>query len=168
MTAALAAGVLAGGWACNRATTEKEENLPLSSVVAVAAPNAQRQLVSGFWGVENNAWRWTKHNFVVLLMPPPGAAQNGATLELRLAVMDSVIARRQSVTLTATVGDTALPPETYTESGNFLYKRDVPAAAFAAGSSVKVAFSTDNFLRAGEVEGRELALVVHSAGLLAK
>ena len=74
----------------------------------------------------------------------------------------------KSVTLTAAVGDTALPPETYTESGNFLYKRDVPAAAFAAGTPVKVAFSTDKFLRAGEVEGRELALVVHSAGLVAK
>jgi hypothetical protein len=168
MMAALVAGVFAGGWACNRGTTEKEENLPLSNVVAVANPHAERQLVSGFWGVENNAWRWTKHNFVVLLMPPPDAAQNGAALELRFAVMDGVIARRQSVTLTAAIGDTALPPETYTESGNYLYRRDVPAAAFATGTSVKVAFATDKFLRAGEVEGRELALVVTSAGLVAK
>ncbi len=168
MTAVLVGGVFACGWACNRESKEKEENAPLLSVVAVAGPHVERQLVSGFWGVENNAWRWTKHNFVVLLVPPQGAAQKGAILELRFSLPDSVISRRQSVTLTAVVGDKALVPETYDESGNYLYKCDVPAAAFVEGTPVKVAFTTDKFLRAGEIEGRELALVVDSVGLLPK
>jgi hypothetical protein len=165
------AALFAGGLACKREQTAKEEanaNLPPLSVIAVAQPRAASQLVDGFWSVENNAWRWTKHNFAVLLAVPPGAAQNGATLELRFAVTDGLIARRLSVTLSSSVGTVALPPETYREAGTYVYKRDVPAAAFAAGSPVKVSFSTDNYLRAGEIEGRELALVVRGVGLVAK
>jgi hypothetical protein len=156
------AALLAGNWACKK---EQAENLPPASVIAVAQPRAERQLLDGFWAVENGAWRWSRHNFAVLLMPPAGAAQKGATLILQFTLPDSVLARRQSVTLAASIGGLALPPETYTAAGRYSYKADVPPAAFRSAGPVKVAFSTDKYLHAGEVEVRELALVVQSVGL---
>ncbi|HEY1204698.1 MAG: hypothetical protein ABSH46_15325 [Bryobacteraceae bacterium] len=168
VAAPLAAALLAGSWACKKEEAEQDENLPPASVVAVAQPRARRQLLDGFWAVENNSWRWTKHRFSVLLMAPPGAAQGGASLEFRFTLPDPVILRRKSVTLSASVGEVALPPETYTSSGTYLYKADVPATAFTGQGPVRVAFATDKYLAAGEVEGRELALVAKSIGLTPK
>ena len=165
---AAVATLFGAGWGCKKQEVGQNENLPPASVIRVAQPRAERQLLDGFWQLENNAWRWTKHNFSVLLMPPPGAAANGAILEFRFTVPDVIIARRQAVTLSASVGGVALPPATYTAAGAYVYKADVPAAAFTVAGPVKVSFSTDKFLRAGEVEGRELALVSNGFGLIAK
>jgi hypothetical protein len=166
--AAVAVASLAGSTACKKDEAAPDVVLPPVSVLAMAQPRAERQLVAGFWAVENNSWRWTKHNFVVLLAPPPGAAQKGANLELRFSMPDSVISRRQSVTLSATAGSVNLVPATYTAAGAYLYKADVPADAFKTGGPVMVAFSTDRYLRSGEVEQRELALIANSIGLTAK
>jgi hypothetical protein len=158
LVAAVAVALFAAGSGCKSNT---QANLPPLSTLSVSQPRAESQLIDGFWQVENNAWRWTRHDFSVLLMPPPGAAQNGATLEFRFTLPDVIIDKRQSLTLTATVGNVKLPPETYTASGSYVYKSDVPAAAFQAGVPVKVAFATDKYLRAGEVERRELALIAN-------
>lgn len=169
IVAAAAAALLAGNWACKReAPSVREEPASSLSAIAVAQPRADRQLVDGFWEVENDAWRWTKHSFSVLLGPPVGAAQKGARLEFRFTLTDSVLERRKSVTLSVTAGNVPLPSETYTGSGSHVYKSEVPAAAFQAGGPVKVAFSVDNYLAAGEVEGRELALIAHSIAFTAK
>jgi hypothetical protein len=169
MVVVAAATLFAAGWGCKKQQEAAlDENLPPVSVIAVAQPRAERQLLDGFWQVENNAWRWTKHNFSVLLAPPPGAAQKGATLEFRFTLPENVVARRLALTLTASVGTVALPPASYTAAGVYVYKADVPAEAFTGTGPVKVAFSTDRFLRAGEVESRELALVANSFALTAK
>ncbi len=168
----LAAGVaalFAAGWGCSKPQqAEQVASGPLLSSFAVAQPAAERQLVDGFWLVENKAWRWTKHEFTVRLMPPPGAAQKGAVLVFRFSLPEVVISRRESVTLSASVGDLSLPAVTYTATGAQSYKSDVPAAAFAAGGPVKVTFTTDRYLRSGEVEFRELALIAQSFALVAK
>jgi hypothetical protein len=170
MVVAAAATLFAAGWGCKKQqeAAALNDNLPPVSAFAVAQPRAERQLLDGFWQVENNAWRWTKHNFSVLLLPPPGAAQKGATLEFRFTLPEGLIARRLAVTLSASVGTVALPPATYTAAGVYVYKADVPAEAFTGSGPVKVAFSTDRFFRAGEVESRELALVATSFALTAK
>jgi hypothetical protein len=172
IAAVVAVGVVAGGWSCKRrpsqVETVEDENQPALSVVQVAHPRAAGQLLSGFYPVEQNAWRWTSGKFAVILMPPLGAAQKGAWLELHFALPQSVLSLRQSVTLSAAVEDTALPPETYTAAGSYIYKREVPAAALSAGTPVKVSFKLDKFIKAGEVETRELGLVVNTIGLMPK
>ncbi len=85
------------------------------SVVTMADPNSARQLLSGFYSVEANAWRWTARNFEALLKPPPGAGRNGATLLLRLFLPDSQIAKLGPMTLTANINGHPLPPETFTQ-----------------------------------------------------
>ncbi len=167
VAASLAATLVAGSWACKK-SKEVERDAPPASAFAMASPGAAHQLVGGFYNVEHNAWRWTKHSFSVSLVPPPGAAQKGATLEFRFTLPESVISRRKTVTLSAWAGGQPLPPATYDASGNYVYRAEVPATAFPATGMVKVAFRTDRYLAAGEVEGRELALVAQSVGLSVK
>ncbi len=169
MIVAAVATLFAAGWGCKKQQeAAQNENLPPASVIIVAQPRAERQLLEGFWQLENHAWRWTKHNFSVLLMPPPGAATSGAILEFSLTVPEVIIVRRESETLSASVGGVDLPPATYTAAGVYTYKADVPAKAFAVPGPVKVSFSTDKFIRAGEVEGRELALIAKRFSLTSK
>jgi hypothetical protein len=103
----------------------------------------------------------------VILRPPLGAAQDGARLELKLNIPDAVFQQLGAVTLSATAGGTPLAPEKYTEPGNQVYARDVPANALG-GDSVAIEFATDKAIPAGNLEKRELALIVTSVGLVSK
>lgn len=144
-----------------------EGSQKLLPMVHVADPRSSVQLLKGFYDVEQGSWRWTKQNFSVMLRPPAGAVQKGATLQLKFSVPDPVIERLKSVTLSANVAGVALPSETYTKPGEYVYTRDVPAAALA-GEAVTAAFSLDKALPPGEADQRELGVVVSSAGLETK
>ena len=63
---------------------ERRRAWPAPSTWAIAS--WRRQLVSGFYGIETGAWRWTGKQFAVALGTPAGAAQKGAVLELKLTV----------------------------------------------------------------------------------
>lgn len=155
--------------ACNRHRqvkvqhTEEEASTQLASVVHVADPRASGQLVSGFYDIEQNAWRWSASKFAVLLRPPRGAAQKGATLQLKFSVPQPVIDHVKTVSLMCSVNGTSLAPESYTQAGEFVYTRDVPPPALA-GEAAKVEFSLDKFLAPGQVDQRELGVVVSSVG----
>ena len=61
----------------------------------------------------------------------------------------------------AQVNGHAIPPETYRESGSFVYARDIPAGWLTPGRN-RVEFMLDKALH---VDDRELGLVVVSAAL---
>lgn len=147
--------------------TEEEEAATLAPMVHVADPHASAQLLRGFYDIEQNSWRWTMKNFSVTLRPPVGAAQNGATLQLRFSVPDPVINRLKSITLSAKVNDVTLPGETYAKPGGYVYSRDVPAETLRT-PAVTVDFTLDKVLPAGDVDQRELGLVVSTIGLEVK
>jgi hypothetical protein len=46
----------------------------MASTIHMGDPQTAAQLVSGFYGIEQNAWRWTGRRFSVALRPPVGAA----------------------------------------------------------------------------------------------
>ena len=142
----------------------EEQGASLASVVHVADPNTASQLISGFHDLEQNQWRWTMGKFAVSLRPPSNAAQRGATLQLKLSVAEPIIKKFQAVALSAKIGATALPPESYTQAGEFVYTRDI-APELLTGNSVLVEFALDKFAQPGEFDGRELGLIVTSAGL---
>ena len=52
----------------------EEEGPALASMVATADPHAAAQLLTGFYGIEQNSWRWTAGRFSVVLRPPRTAA----------------------------------------------------------------------------------------------
>jgi len=147
--------------------TEEETGPRLAANVSMADPKLEPQLLSGFYGIEGNAWRWTAKKFSVTLRTPSGGAQNGGVLDLELSVPDVVIQKLKSVTLSANAGDSALPPETYTKSGQYSYKRDVPPAALTRGS-LRVDFSLDKIVPPTGGDLRELGVIVSAVSLESK
>ena len=152
--------------ACKRSTRHAAPP-ELLSVLAMDDPRAGAQLVRGFYSLEEGKWRWTASRFSVTLKPPPGSPLNGARLELMLNIPDVVMRELGFVTLLALAGENALAPEKYTKPGNYVYARDVPAGALG-GDSVTIEFATDKAIPAGQLETRELALVVNSVALVAQ
>ena len=144
-----------------------EEAPMLASVVATADPHLSRQLVTGFYGVEQNAWRWTTGRFSVVLRPPASAATKGATLEMKFAVPEASINKLKAVTLSAYINGTPLPPETYSKPGQFTFSRDI-APGTLSGDVARVDFSVDKTMPPTAADGRELGVVVSMVGFQSK
>jgi hypothetical protein len=165
--------ILAFGIAgCKRKETVKveqtdEEGPRMASTVHTGDPKSETQLVNGFYGIEQGAWRWTAQRFSVVLRPPPGGAQKGATLNVQLTIPDATISKLKTVALSANIGNTPLSPETYTQPGAYTYTRDVPASLLGS-EAVRIDFQTDKALPPTGADARELGLIVGSVGLDAK
>jgi hypothetical protein len=161
--------------ACNQnhKVTVKEtfEEAPGKSALPVLInmgdPKQQKQLVSGFYGIEANAWRWTGKDFAVSLRPPTGSAAQGATLDFALSIPQVTIDKLKSVTLSASVNGTPLAPETYAHEGQYDYKREV-ASNLITGSAVRVEFHLDKAMPPSGGDARELGIVARSVGLESK
>jgi len=139
----------------------------MASSIAMGDPKAEPQIVNGLYGVEAGAWRWSARQFSVALKPPAAAATKGGTLTLKLTVPQVVIDKNKNVTLSATIGNATLPPETYTTPGEFAYTRDVPASALA-GDSVRVDFTLDKVMPPAGADIRELGVIVSAVSLESK
>jgi hypothetical protein len=145
---------------------EPDSRAPLLSNVAVNDPNAGAQLLSGFYAVENNAWRWTAGTFSVLLKTPPGAGQRGATLTVSLSIPDGVIQKLKDDGITASINGTALKSEKYNMPGPYVFSADVPAAMLTA-DSVKVDFTVDRTMRP-DGDKRDLGIIANSVNITSK
>ncbi|MDR3703902.1 MAG: hypothetical protein P4L56_29905 [Candidatus Sulfopaludibacter sp.] len=144
-----------------------EESPRLASVIRMGDAKLETQLVSGFYGIEGNSWRWAARQFTVVLRPPFGASQRGGTLQLSLTVPPVIIEKLKTVSLAASVDGSPLPPETYTQPGPYTYKRDLPPNLLTA-DSVKVDFQLDKAMPPAGQDRRELGVVVNSVSLEAK
>jgi hypothetical protein len=143
------------------------ENKRIATVVEMGDPRAAGQLLSGFYDIEDNAWRWTGKQFVVELGTPLGAAGRGATLALQFTVPPVVIETNGSVTVAASVDGNALPPETFSTAGEHSYKRDVPASILG-GDSVKATFTLDKVMTPTGADQRQLGIIATTASLIRK
>ena len=144
-----------------------EEGGALASVIYMADPKTAPQLLTGFHAIESNAWRWTMGRFAVALRPPRNSAVRGARLRLKFSIADALIARAKQVTLSARVAGAPLAPETYTQSGEYEYVREVDPKLLA-GDAVNIEFALDHFIPSGAIEDRELGLIAQSVGFEAK
>lgn len=167
LTVSLAVALTIAAAGCKRAARPAGPAQELQSVVQMNDVRAGEQLLSGFYSIEGDAWRWTAGKFSASLKPPPGAVQDGARLELKLNIPDVVVQQLGAITLSASAGGARLTPAKYSAAGNYVYAADVPVDALR-GPSVTVEFSTDKTLPATQIEKRELALIVTSVGLIAK
>jgi hypothetical protein len=84
-------------------------------------------------------------------------------LVFRFNVPETVIQNLKEVRLTAKVGPAALPPESYSKPGEYVYSRIVPPEA-VAGDSATVDFELDKYLAAGASDPRELGVVATIIG----
>ena len=151
----------------NQVTSPNETDAGFSAVIVrMNDPRASAQLLSGFYAIENNAWRWTAGKFSVLLRAPPAAAQSGATLTLKFAVPEAAIQKLGAVTLTASINGVALQSTRYDDAAAYTFTADVPPSMLTA-ESVKIDFALDKSFHAdGDV--RELGIIAASAGLTDK
>jgi hypothetical protein len=173
LTGGLALTLALAPLGCNRepktvkVAPSETEAPALASTVKASEVSQEPQLLNGFYGIESNTWRWTAKQFSVLLRAPIGAAQSGAALSVALTVPQVALDRSGSLTLSASVEGTPLPPETYAKSGRYEYRRDVPASALSK-DAVRVQFSLDKAMPPAGAERRELGIIVTSVGLQAK
>jgi hypothetical protein len=75
-----------------------------------------------------------------------------------------IVEKLKTISLSAAIGGSALPPETYTQAGDYTYTREV-APALLAGGSVRVDFQLDKSIPPSGADLRDLGVVVLSAGL---
>jgi len=147
---------------------QPDEGAPaMASIIHAADPKSEPQLVSGFYGVEQNAWRWTARQFSVVLQPPPFSAKQGARLEFDLTVPQVSIDKLKTLSLSASVAGSTLPPETYTQAGSFTFKRDLPAGLLS-GEPVRVDFELDKAMPPAGGDLRELGVVALRIALVPK
>jgi hypothetical protein len=143
-----------------------QSQMPLSTIFA-GDPNVASQFAKGFYGVEQNAWRWTGKDFAVDLAPPLNSSQKGAQLVMKLAVPDVVLQNVNTMQLSAGIQGANLEPQLYTKSGQYTYTRDVPADKLH-GDVVRIDFSLDHVLPPTGGDVRQLGLIVSEVGLIAK
>ena len=144
-----------------------QESTRVSTTVHLGDPRAAGQVVSGFYDIEENAWRWTGKQFVVELGTPIGATGRGAALEFYFTIPPVVIEKNPSITLSASVDGNLLPPETYTKPGEYVYRRDVPAGLMNA-ETVRVTFELDKTMTPGGADTRALGVIATKVGLVRK
>ena len=142
---------------------EPDTHSQMASNVLMGDPKAGAQLLSGFYGIENSAWRWTAGRFSVQLRTPPGAAQMGGLLSLSFTIPDVTIRKLHHVKITASINGMVLKSSEFDTAGAYVFSTDVPASMLAA-DSVKVDFVLDRSLSPG-VDKRELGIIATSVGI---
>jgi hypothetical protein len=159
--------LLLAGSGCKRRHNSSGQAQLLASSIYAGDPNVASHFASGFYGVEENAWRWTGKDFAVDLSPPLHSDQKGAQLVMKLAVPDVVIQKLASVQLSASIQGYKLDPQIYTKSGQYTYTRDVPADKLQS-DAVRIDFALDHALPPTERDQRQLGIIVSEVGLIAK
>lgn len=152
---------------CKRRNRSSGQAQLLASTIYAGDPNVASHFASGFYGVEENAWRWTGKQFAVDLSPPLHSDQKGAQLVMKLAVPDAVIQKLGSVQLSAAIQGYKLEPQIYTKSGQYTYTRDVPADRLQS-DAIRIDFAVDHTLAPTSSDVRELGIIVSEVGLVAK
>jgi hypothetical protein len=133
---------------------------PALSSLQMADPAGTAQLLSGFHGLEQNAWRWTERRFSVMLGLPRGSTPT--QLHFRFAISPVVIGRLKSQTLTASAQGVAIGSESYDAAGEYLFSKPLAPTAAKTGS-MRIDFELDHAVPAGELETRELGVIAISA-----
>ncbi len=135
----------------------------LLSSVNVADPRAQDQLIDGFYGLESGTWRWVAKRFVVALQPPETGTES-AFLEMRFTIPEAISQRFSTTTINIRVNGNDLGPESFDADGDLMYSKEVPLSALS-DEPARVEFELENAIPAGEVDQRELGIVVTSIAL---
>jgi hypothetical protein len=141
--------------------------VPPLSHLAMTDERSEKQLIAGFWGLEEKSWRWTSRRFAVVLWPPPGSEQSGATLRLQLYVPPQQIEKLGPLTLRADVGDFSLPPEVLAAGGELTYSGNIPPSLIGR-MMLPVVFVLDKAFDNTKIDGRHLGIIVTSVSLDSK
>jgi hypothetical protein len=104
---------------------------PAASSLDLGASSSQSQLLTGYYDVEENAWRWTAKHFSAVLRTPPFAARSGARLVFRFYLPGPQISKLGPITLSGDLDGYPLVSNTYRQGGRYEYSVAVPPEALA-------------------------------------
>lgn len=150
----------------SRVNVVEEDNTQIASSIRTGDPKNAVQLVRGFHEVESG-WRWSQGRFAVTLRVPSGSAARGGEFSLAITIPEIVFQKAGPPALSCAVAGTTLDPETYQKSGDYTYKRVVPAQLLSA-EAVTFECALSKFIPSGALEERELGVIVLSAALASK
>lgn len=135
----------------------------LLSSVNVADPRAADQMIDGFYGLENGSWRWAARRFVVALQPSENRVEP-SFLEMRFTIPELIARRFSGAKILVKVNGNELEPESFEGQGEFFYSKEVPASVLSE-EPARVEFELENAIPAGEIDQRELGVIVTSIAL---
>ena len=134
---------------------EEEEGAPpaqMLSNVNVADPRAAPQLLRGFHGLEQQAWRWTERKFAVMLEPPPPGQP--VVLNLAFTLPGVVTDEVGPITVTARINGEQVGAQTFDSPGeNKQFEAVVPDGLLTT-QAAEVEFELDKALPPGERDPR--------------
>lgn len=123
---------------------------PRLSYLRMADLQAAEQLLSGFYDVEEHAWRWMGEQGVVLLKAPDG----GARFEMLFFLPEAAPARR----VTVAVGGRLVADQSYTGAGRYTLTAPVEASG-----AVQLVIAVDKTLQPPG-DQRRLGIIVQELG----
>jgi 4-amino-4-deoxy-L-arabinose transferase-like glycosyltransferase len=126
---------------------------PVLSYLPMNAAEADAQIVSGVYGLESNAWRWTARRAVVMVKQPDRPLPAEATFR----IVDQM--RNRAVTLS--VDGVVVATQAYESAGQYTLRSAEPIRGEGAAATV-----TLEVAKAFRVDGdqRELGLILTGAG----
>jgi hypothetical protein len=130
----------------------------------MADKSAKDQLITGFYALESNSFRWVSRQFSVVLRPPPGAGTRGATLQVTLYLPENHMQELGPITLNADAAGYPLKPETFSRTGTFTYARDIPADELDT-NIFPINFCLNKWKSPSRSDPRELGVVVTAIAL---
>ncbi len=128
------------------------EHKPALSNLPMNAPEAEQQIASGVYQLENGQWRWMSRTAVILLKPPP----QPAPLVVRFTIPDQAPARQ----VTVEMNNERIASQTYPAPGAYTL---ATAPIKPPGDSATVAITID---KAFSVPGdsRQLGIILSEVG----
>ena len=128
------------------------ERKPVLSDLPMNAPEAEQQIVSGIYALENSKFRWTSKTAILLLKPPA----EPLPLIVKLYIPDQAPARQVTVELNSRV----VAARTYPGPGSYTLVSDPTKPE---GGSAQVTISVDKTF-SPQSDKRELGFVLIGAG----
>ena len=144
--------------ACSSRRTE-----PNSRFLVVGAPRSSYRLLSGFYGAEQNRWRWTGRTFAVSLSGGEDLAEESRRLVLHFAIPHEAARQLLPLEISAAIDGLELRPELFRNDGRQAFTRVIPGDVLAR-KEVAVSFSLNRWIPPTPSDRRELGIIVESIG----
>jgi hypothetical protein len=139
----------------------------ITSSLQLGAASSERQVLGGYYSIEQNAWRWTAKKFSVVLRLPPGAETTGAKVSFQFFLPDVQVEKLGPFTLSGNVDGYPLAARTYTKAGQYLYSTSVLREALKS-DPVTVNLHFDKAALGLNGDDRELAVVASAISLVSE
>lgn len=151
-------GVISNEDVAQKQPVVRSQSFPMNNL------DASKQLVTGFYAVENNQWRWTAGDFSIVLATPRTAATRGANLVFKFAIPDAILRRTGPLTLAAYLNQTEVGNASYKTEGAQRFSARI-APELLTQSPVVIEFQLDHYVPKGVFDFRELGVIAESISL---